>query len=141
MYRQCGLAYVVAFANGGAKDVTRRYIGHMPYTQKLRDSKWFKHLLAHLHKAEVRQAPAGLDLQLQGVQAPTGPLRKAEVRQTPADCDKQLQVAAGMPETAALHQNHKHWPCRAAWQGRSPAARLLVDSSAAAACSCKFAGM
>ena len=80
MYRQCGLAYVVAFANGGAKDVTRRYIGHMPYTQKLRDSKWFKHLLAPLHKAEVRQAPAGLDLQLHGVQAPTGPLCKAEGR-------------------------------------------------------------
>ena len=78
IYRQCGLAYVVAFANGGAKDVTRRYIGHMPYTQKLRDSKWFKHLLAPLHKAEVRRTPA--------------------VR------DTQLQVAAGMPETAVLHQ-------------------------------------
>ena len=78
MYRQSGLAYVVAFANGGAKDVTRRYIGHMPYTQKLRDSKWFKHLMAPLHKAEVGQ--------------------------TPAVCDRPLQVVAGKPETEVLHQ-------------------------------------
>ena len=78
MYRQSGLAYVVAFANGGAKDVTRRYIGHMPYTQKLRDSKWFKHLLAPLHKAEVGQAPAGCEPHVRGVKHLQRPLHQVE---------------------------------------------------------------
>eukprot|EP00891_Asterochloris_glomerata_P007608 jgi/Astpho2/7608/Aster-x0327 len=75
--RQCGLAYVVAFANGGAKDVTRRYIGHMPYTQKLRDSKWFKHLLAPLHKAEGEARVAHMQQQDGGTAASGKPQAEA----------------------------------------------------------------
>ena len=115
VYRQCGLAYAVAFANGGAKDVTRRYIGHMPYTQKLRDSKWFRHLLAPLHKAEVRQ--------------------------TPADCDTQVQAATGTPETAVLHLKMSSHPVQLHCWAEHPQSRLPMDSLAVAACSRKLAGV
>ena len=52
-YRLGGLAYVVAFANKGAKDVTQRYVGSVLAADKLRDNAWWEQTLRPLRKHEV----------------------------------------------------------------------------------------
>ncbi|KAL0052801.1 hypothetical protein WJX82_007986 [Trebouxia sp. C0006] len=51
--RPGGLAYVVAFANRGAKDVTQRYTGSVLAADKLRDNAWWEQTLKPLRKHEV----------------------------------------------------------------------------------------
>ena len=51
--RPGGLAYVVAFANRGAKDVTQRYTGSVLAADKLRDNAWWERTLQPLRKHEV----------------------------------------------------------------------------------------
>ena len=51
--RPGGLAYVVAFANRGAKDVTQRYTGSVLAADKLRDNTWWEQTLKTLRKHEV----------------------------------------------------------------------------------------
>ena len=53
------LTYVVAFANGGAKDVTQRYVSSFMTTEKLRCGAWWDTTLAPLRR-----------LQLTGMSAP-----------------------------------------------------------------------
>ncbi|KAL3141472.1 hypothetical protein ABBQ32_005034 [Trebouxia sp. C0010 RCD-2024] len=48
-----GLAYVVAFAHRGAKDVTQRYVGSVLAADKLRDKSWWEQTLRPLRKHEV----------------------------------------------------------------------------------------
>lgn len=52
-YRLGGLAYVVAFAHRGAKDVTQRYVGSVLAADKLRDKSWWEQTLRPLRKHEV----------------------------------------------------------------------------------------
>lgn len=52
-YRLGGLAYVVAFANRGAKDVTQRYVGSVLAADKMRDKAWWEQTLKPLRKHEV----------------------------------------------------------------------------------------
>lgn len=56
VYRLGGLAYVVAFANQGAKDVTQRYVGSVLAADKLRDNAWWEQTLRPLRKHEVGKA-------------------------------------------------------------------------------------
>lgn len=51
--RPGGLAYVVAFANKGAKDVTQRYVGSVLAADKMRDNVWWEQTLKPLRKHEV----------------------------------------------------------------------------------------
>ncbi|KAK9805417.1 hypothetical protein WJX73_002963 [Symbiochloris irregularis] len=50
------LAYVVAFAGGGAKDVTKRYVASFVTAEKHRDSAWFAQTLAPLRNLEGQAA-------------------------------------------------------------------------------------
>ena len=52
-HRPGGLAYVVAFANKGAKDVTQRYVASVLAADKLRDNAWWDETLKPLRKNEV----------------------------------------------------------------------------------------
>lgn len=52
-FRPGGLAYVVAFANRGAKDVTQRYVASVLAADKLRDNGWWEETLKPLRKHEV----------------------------------------------------------------------------------------
>ena len=47
------LAYVVAFANRGAKDVTQRYVASVLAAEKLRDNAWWEETLRPLRKNEA----------------------------------------------------------------------------------------
>ena len=47
------MAYVVAFANRGAKDVTQRYVASVLAADKLRDNAWWDETLKPLRKHEV----------------------------------------------------------------------------------------
>lgn len=51
--RPGGLAYVVAFASSGAKDVTQRYVGSVLAADKMRDNAWWEETLKPLRKHEV----------------------------------------------------------------------------------------
>ena len=50
------LSYVVAFANGGAKDVTQRYVSSFMATEKLRCGAWWDATLAPLRCLELTGA-------------------------------------------------------------------------------------
>ena len=52
-FRLEGLAYVVAFANRGAKDVTQRYVASALAADKLRDNAWWEETLKPLRKHEA----------------------------------------------------------------------------------------
>ena len=47
------LTYVVAFANGGAKDVTQRYVSSFMATEKLRCGAWWDATLAPLRRLQL----------------------------------------------------------------------------------------
>ena len=47
------LTYVVAFANGGAKDVTQRYVSSFMTTEKLRCGAWWDATLAPLRRLQL----------------------------------------------------------------------------------------
>ena len=51
------LAYIVAFLDGGAKDVTRRYCSSFMKSLKERDEKWWLPVCAPLRTAPVRPCP------------------------------------------------------------------------------------
>ena len=53
LHRPGGSAYVVAFANKGAKDVTQRYVASVLAADKLRDNAWWEETLKPLRKNEV----------------------------------------------------------------------------------------
>ena len=59
--RPGGLAYVVAFASSGAKDVTQRYVGSVLAADKMRDNVWWEETLRPLRKHEVLSACDSLD--------------------------------------------------------------------------------
>ena len=47
---------MVAFANGGAKDVTQRYVSSFMATEKLRCGAWWDATLAPLRRLELTGA-------------------------------------------------------------------------------------
>ena len=47
------LTYVVAFANGGAKDVTQRYVSSFMATERLRCGAWWDATLAPLRRLQL----------------------------------------------------------------------------------------
>lgn len=53
--RPGGLAYVVAFVNKGAKDVTQWYVASVLAADKLKDNAWWDETLKPLRKHEVRR--------------------------------------------------------------------------------------
>jgi xeroderma pigmentosum group C-complementing protein len=104
--RGAALAYVAAFAGGGAKDVTRRYTSSFLGAERQREGDWWD---ATLRPLRAREAAAGGGGAPAAAAHAAAPARRAEVAAAREDRELEARAAAerrGLPTTVAGFKAH-----------------------------------